>query len=167
MNGDQIYAEMEKEIDKMSLEELLYVRMAPQNFINKKFQNKIDESNELIKEIESNYKNVRNNEEEVKKQNAILLKESDELKKEIEQTKNRINELILKKKSLSRQPTKDEFIKQLDIEIKKNFSTPDSIFKDFLAKNITENDLLEKLKELGTGKNYYYYKILSDKLKEI
>ena len=166
-DADQVYAEMEKEIDKMSLEELLYVRMAPQNFINKKFQNKIDESNKLIGEIETNYRNAKRNEEIVKNQNALLLKESQELRKEIEQTKMRINDLLNKKSNLCKQPTKEEFIKQLDFEIKKNFTTPDNYFKEFLSKKISESELLENLKNLGTGKNYYYYKILSEKLKEM
>ena len=41
--NDPKFAEMEKEIDQMNLEELLYVRMAPQTFINKKFENEIKE----------------------------------------------------------------------------------------------------------------------------
>ena len=167
MNDDQVYAEMEKEIDKMSLEELLYVRMAPQNFINKKFQKKIDESNKLIGEIETNCRNVKKKEEMVKNQNASLLKESQDLRKEIEQTKTRINDLLNKKSNLSKQPTKEEFIKQLDSEIKNKLKTPDYYFKEFLNKKIPESDLLEEIKKLGTGKNYYYYKILSDKLKEM
>ena len=40
MNGEQIYAEMEKEIDNINLEELLYIRMATQTYIDKKFEKK-------------------------------------------------------------------------------------------------------------------------------
>ena len=86
---------------------------------------------------------------------------------EIEQTKDRINNLLLKKRQLNKQPTKEEFIRELDNEIKNKFTTPDSLFRDFLSKKISQKEFGDKLKQLGTGKNYYYYKILSDKLKEM
>ena len=167
MNGDQIYAEMEKEINNMNLEQLLYVRMAPQTFINKKFESKIKDSQQLIHDIEVNNQNIKRNEEEINKQNALILQQCNQLKMEIEQSKNRINELIVQKNKLNRQPKKEDFIKELDMEIKKNLKTPDNYFKEFLSKSISENEFCENLKNLGTGKNYYYYKILSDKLKEM
>ena len=41
------------------------------------------------------------------------------------------------------------------------------ILKNFYIKKMPQNEFVEKLKECGTGKNYYYYKVLSDKLKEM
>ena len=35
------FQEIEKEVDKMTLEELLFVRMAPQTYLNKKYENEI------------------------------------------------------------------------------------------------------------------------------
>ena len=167
MSGDPVLAEMEKEIDNMNLEQLLYVRIAPQNFINKKFQSKIDESKNLIKEIEIQQNYIKNNEAEVRRQNEVILKECDQLKREIELTKNRINGLLQQKRALSRQPTKEEFLTELDKAIKNNFKTPDNYFREFLSKKISESEFLENLKNLGTGKNYYYYKILSERIKEM
>ena len=165
--NDPKFAEMEKEIDQMSLEELLYVRMAPQTFINKKFENEIKESNRLIEEAISNSQNIKKNEEVIRNQKALIVDECNKLKMEIEQSKDRINKLINQKAQLNKQPDKNEFIKSLDNEIKNNFKTPDNYFRDFLSKKISQKEFGETMKKLGTGKNYYYYKILSDKLKEM
>ena len=167
MNPDQKLAEMEREIDNMSLEDLLYVRMAPQIYINKKFEKEINDSNSLIQEIEANSQTLKANEDKINSQKLQIKDECDRLKREIEQTKDRINNLLLEKRKLNKQPTKEEFIRELDNEIKNKFTTPESLFRDFLSKKISQKEFGDKLKQLGTGKNYYYYKILSDKIKEM
>ena len=167
MNADPKLAEMEREIDNMSLEDLLYVRMAPQIYINKKFEKEINDSNRLIQEIEANSQTLKSNEDKINSQKAQIKDECNRLKMEIEQTKDRINNLLLKKRQLNKQPTKEEFIRELDNEIKNKFTTPDSLFRDFLSKKLNQKEFGEQLKQLGKGKNYYYYKILSDKLKEM
>ena len=151
----------------MSLEELLYLRMSPQTYINKKFEKEIFESEQLINEIEKNNQNAKKNEDEINAQNAAIMNECNQLKMEIEQTKDRINKLIIQKNQVNKQPTKNEFITMLEKEIKNNFKTPDFYFREFSAKKISQNDFEDAMKNLGTGKNYYYYKILLDKLKEM
>ena len=167
MEIDQRYTEFEKEIDKMSLEELLYVRMAPQVFIYKKMEKEFKNSNQIIQEIENNNVSIKRNEQEIGKQNMQILNECEQLKNEINKTRENINQLIQQNKQTNKQPTKNEFINALDIEIKNNFKTPDSFFKEFLNNKINQKQFEQSMKELGTGKNYYYYKLLSDKLKEM
>ena len=75
MNQEPKLEEINKEIDKMSLEELLYLRMSPQTYINKKFEKEIKESERLISEIEKNNQNAKRNEEEINAQNASILNE--------------------------------------------------------------------------------------------
>ena len=167
MSFQEKVSEMEKEIDKMSIEELLYIRMAPQSYLMKKFEKEIQGSNNLVREIEQNSNDIKRNEEVINNQKAKILNECNKLKMEIEQSKNRINNLMLEKSKINRVPTKNEFVNSLDNDIKKSFKTPDNYFREFLSKKITQNEFLEKIKQCGTGKNYYYYKILSDKLKEM
>ena len=167
MSSDPKFDAINKEIDKMSLEELLFLRMSPQTYISKKFENEINESERLIKEIEKNSQNAKKNEQEINAQNNAILNECNQLKMEIEQTKDRINKLIIQKNQINKQPTKNEFISMLDKEIKTQFKTPDFYFREFSSKKITQNDFEDAMKNLGTGKNYYYYKILLDKLKEM
>ena len=167
MNTDPKLDAINKEIDKMSLEELLFLRLSPQTYISKKFENEIQQSENLIKDIEKNSQNAQKNEQEIKAQNEAILNECNQLKMEIEQTKDRINKLILQKNQMNKQPTKVEFISMLDKEIKNQFKTPDFYFREFSAKKISQNEFEEAMKNLGTGKNYYYYKVLSDKLKEM
>ena len=167
MNSDPKLDEINREIDNMSLEELLYLRMSPQTYINKKFEREIKESEQLINEIERNSQNARRNEEEINVQNNAILNECNRLKMEIEQTKDRINKLMIQKNQINKQPTRSEFINMLDKEIKNNFKTPDYYFREFSAKKISQNEFEDAMKNLATGKNYYYYKILLDKLKEM
>ena len=167
MNSDPKLDEINREIDRMSLEELLYLRMSPQTYISKKFEREIKESENLITEIETNNQNAKQNEEEINAQNAAILNECNQLKFEIEQTKDRINKLMIQKNQINKQPTKNEFIASLEKEIKNNFKTPDSYFREFCSKKISQNEFEDAMKNLATGKNYYYYKILLDKLKEM
>ena len=161
------FEEIEKEVDKMTLEELLFVRMAPQTFINKKYENMIKNSNQLISEIETSNIDIKRNEDEINRQKSIIYNECRNFKNEIEQSQVRINNLINQKNQLIQKPKKEAFISELDGEIRKNFKTPDNCFREFLAKKITQDDFFDFMKKCGTGKDYYYYKILSDKLKEI
>ena len=167
MNSDPKLDEINREIDRMSLEELLYLRMSPQTYISKKFETEIKDSENLITEIETNNQNAKQNEEEINAQNATILNECNQLKFEIEQTKDRINKLMIQKNQINKQPTKNEFIASLEREIKSNFKTPDSYFREFCSKKISQNEFEDAIKNLATGKNYYYYKILLDKLKEM
>ena len=167
MNSDPKLEEINREIDRMSLEELLYLRMSPQTYISKKFETEIKDSENLITEIETNNQNAKQNEEEINAQNAAILNECNQLKFEIEQTKDRINKLMIQKNQINKQPTKNEFIASLEREIKSNFKTPDSYFREFCSKKISQNEFEDAMKNLATGKNYYYYKIILDKLKEM
>ena len=167
MNSDPKLDEINREIDRMSLEELLYLRMSPQTYISKKFETEIKDSENLITEIETNNQNAKQNEEEINAQNAAILNECNQLKFEIEQTKDRINKLMIQKNQINKQPTKNEFIVSLEREIKSNFKTPDSYFREFCSKKISQNEFEDAMKTLATGKNYYYYKIILDKLKEM
>ena len=141
--------------------------MAPSTYLIKKFEREIESSNNLIKEIKQNSYLIKQNEEAIKNQKAQILNECNKLKMEIEQSKDRINNLMLQKSRINSVPAKAEFINALGKDIKTKFKTPDNYFREFLNKKITQSEFLEKLRECGTGKNYYYYKILSDKLKEI
>ena len=167
MNDDPRFIEIEKEIDKMDLNELLYVRMAPQIYINKKYEKELKDSENLIKDIEINNNSIKRNEQVINNQKALIVNECNKLKMEIEQSKDRINKLILQKNQLNKQPTKATFINELDNEIKKSFKSPDVYFREFLSKKISQSEFLENLRKCGMGKNYYYYKVLSDKLKEM
>ena len=167
MSSDPKLDEINREIDNMSLEELLYLRMSPQTYISKKFEREIKESEKLMNEIERNNESAKLNQEKINAQNASILNECNQLKMEIEQTKNRINKLMIQKNQINKQPTKNEFIASLEKELRSNFKTPDSYFREFCSKKISQNEFEDAMKNLATGKNYYYYKIILDKLKEM
>ena len=80
MNSDEKLNEINQEIDQMSLEELLYLRMSPQTYISKKFEKEIKDSENLINEIEQNNQNAKKNEEEINAQNNSILNECNKLK---------------------------------------------------------------------------------------
>ena len=102
MSSDPKLDEINREIDNMSLEELLYLRMSPQTYISKKFEREIKESEKLMNEIERNNESAKLNQEKINAQNASILNECNQLKMEIEQTKNRINKLMIRKNQINK-----------------------------------------------------------------
>lgn len=159
--------QIENEIDKMSIEDLLFVQLNPQSYISEKFKPEINNCNRLIQEIQSNTEILKQKEMQSNLKKQQELETFGKLKTEIEQTKDRINKLLLEKQQYNVTPSKKEFIQNMEGEMKKKFRTPDMYFKDLISGKINIEEFGTKFKELGTDKNYYYYKVLVDKIKEM
>lgn len=88
-----------------------------------------------------------------------------QIKNQIELDNNIIKQLYMEKAKYDGTNTMRMYVNKLDNEVKKNFSNPDALYKDFSNKVISFEEFTQKFKELGEGKNYYYYKTLLEKLK--
>ena len=167
MSSEIKFQQILSDVDKMNLADLLFIQSSPQTFLNEKFKTEINGSKNLINEIYDNEQKIMQLEGSINNKNQQLQNEFLNLKMEIEKTKDNINKLILEKSKYNKQMTKKEFISALDKEIKTKFETPDAHFKKFLENKISLQELQKKLESIANGKDYYYYKILSDKLHEI
>ena len=146
--------EIEYEINKMSLEELIYLELNSSMYIYKKLSPKIEQLKKLGNEINSM-------EEEF---NLLKFQKNDfdnNLKEQIENNSTLINNLLEEKKILDSKVSKNEFIKLLNDELKK-FDNPESCFNRFKDGIIDYNEFKRQYLKLGKDKNYYYYKLISD-----
>ena len=146
--------EIEYEISKMSLEELIYLELNSNMYIYKKLSPKIEQLKKLGNEINSM-------EEEF---NLLKFQKNDfdnNIKEQIENNSTLINKLLEEKKILDSKVTKNEFIKLLNDELK-NFDNPESCFNRFKDGIIDYNEFKRQYLKLGKDKNYYYYKLISD-----
>ena len=148
--------EIENEINKMSLEELLYLELNQNFYIYSKLNPQIEKMKKLGNEINTI-------EEEF---NLLKIQKSDfdnDLKEQFEDNVANINKLMEEKKKLDIKVSKTEFINLLNNELKK-FENPESCFNRLKDGTINYNEFKKQFAELGKGKNYYYYKLIYDKI---
>ena len=148
--------QIENEIDKMSLGELLYLELNPNNYIYSKLKPQIDNIKKLEKEISA------------MKEEFDLLKvqgiDADcRLKEDYEKNYAKLNSLLEERNRLNVKVSKDEFKNLLNTEIKK-FEGPGTCFNKFKDGKINYEEFKKQFAELGRGKNYYYYKLIYEKI---
>ena len=148
--------EIESEIDKMSPEELLYLEFNQNFYIYSKLRPQIENIKKLGNEIKTMEEQF----------NLLKFQKSDfdnDLKEKFENNVSNINNLIEQKKKLDFKISKTEFINLLNEEMK-YFDNPAACFNR-LTKGITNYEQFkEQFLELVKEKNYYYYKLIMDKI---
>ena len=147
--------EIEDEINKMSLDELLYLELNPNQFIYSKLNSQIENIRKLEKEVNSM-------KDEFSLMKFQKLDVDDKLKEQYENNYKTINKLLEEKNKLEYKLTKKEFIDQFRAELKKNH--PDEYLNKWKDGKINYNEFKKQFSELGKGKNYYYYKLIYDKI---
>ena len=147
--------EIQDEIDKMSLDELLYLELNPNQFIYSKLSSQIENIKKLEKEVNSM-------KDEFSLMKFQKLDVDDKLKEQYENNYKTINKLLEEKNKLEYKLTKKEFIDQFRAELKKNH--PDEYLNKWKDGKINYNEFKKQFSELGKGKNYYYYKLIYDKI---
>ena len=148
--------EIESEIDKMSMEELLYLEFNQNYYIYSKLKPQIEKMKQLGNEIKT------------MEENFISLKyqkcdADNNLKQQFENNMASVNKLIEQKKKLNYKISKDEFINSLNEEMK-YFDNPESCFKRLSQGTVNFEQFKEQFSELAKEKKYYYYKMLMDKI---
>ena len=144
--------EIEYEINKMSLEELLYLELNPNLYIYSKLSPQIEKLKQLGNEINTMQEEF----------NLLKFQKTDfdgNLKEQFEKNYEAVNKLIEERKKLENKFSKNEFIDLLNNELK-NFDNPDSCFNRFKDKKINYEEFKKQFSELGKEKNYYYYKLM-------
>ena len=148
--------EIEYEINKMSLEELLYLELNPNLYIYSKLSPQIEKLKQLGNEINTMQEEF----------NLLKFQKTDfdgNLKEQFQKNYEAVNKLIEERKKLENKFSKNEFIDLLNNELK-NFDNPDSCFNRFKDKKINYEEFKKHFSELGKEKNYYYYKLMYDKI---
>ena len=153
--------EIKNEINKMSIEELIYLNLNPSYFVYNKLKPQIEEIQAKHKTIQlkqQKLQNIKENKANEDMKQTIILKE------QIENLDLQINQLIKERDNLNYKIPKNEFLPLFENELKQ-IKNPENCFLR-LKNGIIDSDQFEKeFSELGKGKNYYYYKLIYDRIK--
>ena len=154
--------EIENEINNMSIEELLYLKLNPNYFVYNKLKPQIDQ-------IKKQKQRVQSKQEELENVQTVKInediKDTVKLKEQIDKLSSNINKLLKEKDILSSKMPKNEFLNELDNEMKK-MDNPEACFSRLKDKKIDLEQFEKEFAELGKGKKFYYYKLIYDRIKD-
>ncbi len=151
---------LKNEINKMSFEELIYLNMNPNFFVYNKLKPLIDEIKDKNKQIQLKQQKLQNIEENINNEN---IKEIFAIKEKIDALDVNVNKLIEERDRLQNKIPKNEFLQLLDTELK-NFENPEKCFTKLREGKINPEEFEKQFSLLGKGKNYYYYKLIYDRI---
>ena len=153
--------EIEKEINRMSLEELLYLNLNPNYFVYNHLKPQIEQIKDQHQKIQKKQEQLQNMVNNAKNED---LKETHILKEQIEKLYMRINKLLAEKENLNYKIPKNEFLLLLDNELKL-LNNPDICFSKLKEGKIDLQEFEKQFAQLGKGENYYYYKLIYERIK--
>ena len=152
--GDEKIKQIENEILNMQLSDLIYLDLNPHSYVCKKLEKEIQQTQALGNKVQSKYDSIQ--------RQKISVQGNEQLMSEIEKLSNDINQLLKEKQKLS---DKKKCSRMFENKIKEIFRTPEDCFKDFKDGKMNLAKFKEQFAEMGKGENYYYYKIINDKIK--
>ena len=153
--------EIINEINKMTIEELIYLNYNPNYFIYNKLKPQIEEIQNKNKQIQLKQENLQNIKEKIENEN---LSETFKLKEQIETLNFKIDKLIKERDNLMYKMPKSEFLPLLERELKQN-ENPESCFAKLKEGKINFDQFEREFSKFGKDKNYYYYKLIYDRIK--
>ena len=153
--------EIINEINKMTIEELIYLNYNPNYFIYNKLKPQIEEIQNKNKQIQLKQENLQNIKEKIENEN---LSETFKLKEQIETLNFKIDKLIKERDILIYKMPKNDFLPLLEKELKQN-ENPESCFAKLKAGKINFDQFEREFSKFGKDKNYYYYKLIYDRIK--
>ena len=144
--------DLDEELNNMTFDELIYLYLNPHSFVYNKLRPLIDHVKEKNNKIQSKYENL-----EKQKNLEVSLETKDSLIFNIRQ--------LLNEKKKLKSKSKEEVGELLKKELEK-YDNPENCFKRLKDKKINFKQFEEQFTGLGKDKNYYYYKLLYDKINE-
>ena len=153
--------EIINEINKMTIEELIYLNYNPNYFIYNKLKPQIEEIQNKNKQIQLKQEKLQNMKEKIENEN---ISETIKLKEQIETLNYKIDKLIKERDNLNYKIPKNEFLYLLENELKK-YDNPESCFAKLKQRIIDSDEFERQFTNFGKGKNYYYYKLIYDRIK--
>ena len=152
--------EIKNEINNMSIQELIYLNLNPNYFVYNKLKPQIKAIHDQNRQVQIKLEQLRDRKDNISNKDmkkALIFKE------QIENINSHIDQLSKEKNKLIFKISKDEFISLLEKELKK-FESPESCYRRFKkGKNLEEFE--KEFKVLGKEKNYYYYKLILERIK--
>ena len=151
--------EITNDLNKKSLDELIYLNFNPEHFINEFTKNQRESNEALLLEVKNQNSKFesRKNEYDNIKQNIENCRIQYELKE------NELKDLLNQKQSIDNQITVERLIEEMKGYIDENFARPkQKLIQQFNNKEITYDDFIQQFRDLSM--KYHYYSIIKDKL---
>jgi hypothetical protein len=151
--------EITNELNKKSLDELIYLNFNPEHFINEFTKNQRESNEALLSEV----KNQNSQFESRKNQYDNIKQNIENCRIQYESKENELKNLLNMKQNIDSQVTVDRLIQEISGFINDNFYKPrQQLIQQFNSKSISFDDFIFKYEELS--KQFHYYSIIKDKL---
>jgi sugar-specific transcriptional regulator TrmB len=151
--------EITNELNKKSLDELIYLNFNPEHFINEFTKNQRESNEALLSEV----KNQNSQFESRKNQYDNIKQNIENCRIQYESKENELKNLLNQKQSIDNQITVERLIEEMKGYIDENFARPkQKLIQQFNNKEITFDDFIQQFRDLSM--KYHYYSIIKDKL---
>ena len=158
-NNNSLMMELEKDLNKKTFEELIYIYYNPEHFVSNFTQNSRLKNQELLQEVKK-----LNEEYENKKAKYNSLKnDAERLLSQFESKEQELNSNSKTNFDFKNSYNLDNLIKDLENYIQTKLKAPkDQLIKEFMNKSIEQKEFEEKFKKLSS--DYHYYSLILEKL---
>ena len=159
---DQLMLDLESDLSNKTFEELIYIYYNQEHYVSNFTQNGRLKNQELlmeVKKLNNEYENKKIKYNELKNQSEKLLSQF-ELK--IQELRNKEQSSFNKNNSYNL----DNLIYDMENYITNKLKNPkEQLIRDFMNKNITQNEFEDKFKKLSY--EFHYYNIILEQLYQI
>lgn len=156
---DQIAAELMKDLNNKSIEELILINFNQDDYVYEFTQKMRNNNVALLQEVTS----LSENAEKLKSEYEEIKTVINEYRFQYEEKEKELRELYNQKQILDGQFTVEKLIEEMKKNIDDNYQKPrQKLINEFLSKKIDFETFKEKFKELSMG--YHYYSLIKDKM---
>jgi hypothetical protein len=156
---DQIAAELIKDLNNKSIEELILINFNQDDYIFE-FTQKLRNSNiDLLQDVSA----LSQNAEKLKSEYEEIKTVINEYKFQYELKEKELRELFNQKQILDGQFTIEKLIEEMKKNIEENYQKPrQKLINEFLSKKIDFETFKDNFKQLSMG--FHYYSLIKDKM---
>ena len=156
---DQVSAELTRDLNSKSIEELILINFNPEEYINEFTQKQRDINFALLEEVTKLADTTENLKREYAQTKAVI----DGYKQEYEVREKELIEVIEQKKMIDGRFSVENLIQEMRKNLEDNYQKPkQQLIADFFSKKINFDTFKENFKELN--QKYHYYNIIKDKM---
>lgn len=158
-NKDSLAFDIENDLSKKSFEELVYIFYNQEHYVSNFTEEGRLQNQQLLLEVKK-----LNDEYEAKKQKYNNLKnDAEKLLQQFEMKEQELKSGINSNVNMNQNYNLDNLITDLDSYIQVNLKGPkDQLIREFMSKNITQEEFEEKFKKISA--DYHYYNTILEKL---
>jgi hypothetical protein len=158
-DDDIISAELTKDLNNKSIEELILINFNPDDYVYEFTQKQRNNNLNLLQEVNT----LSETAEKLKSQYDEIKNVIDEYRIQYEEKENELRDVYSQKQLLDSKFTVEKLIEEMKKSIDDNYQKPrQKLINEFLSKKIDFETFKENFKDLSM--KYHYYSIIKDKM---